>query len=565
MDAPGVSVPAPVPAPDRAPVVDAETVARYQAAGWWGTETIGAVVRRRAATDGDAPAFLTADGSCSWAQYDAASDAIAVALDAAGVAPGQKVGVLLPDGGAVHAAFVGTARAGATSVGIGIRAGRREAAYLLAASNAQVLVTAPEWRGVTADTLRQELRAAGAPVEHVVTVEEAWAGGTVRLEGAPLAGTETGQAQRTAAERIAEERALGPNDLFLVNSTSGTTGLPKRVRQFENRWHYYHQLVVDAVDLGPTDVFMSVIPAPFGFGLWTAHFTPALAGIPVVLMPRFRAGDALELVQRYGVTVLACVSTQFVMMLGEPRLDQVDLTSLRAIFTGGEAVPFHRAAQFEERTGAKVLQFYGSNETGAYSRTTLRDSREDRLGTCGHVIEEMQPRLYQGDVDITASGGPGQPACRGPATCAGYEDDPEGNRALYTPDGWMRMEDIVTIDERGYAKVTGRQGDFVIRGGKNISAVAVEDAVGTHPSVALVAAVGVPDATFGERVGAFVVLHEDHQLVLHDLVAHLDRQGFSKEMFPEHLFVVDDLPRASGGKVAKGLLRAQVAGTQGQG
>ena len=109
------------------------------------------------------------------------------------------------------------------------------------------------------------------------------------------------------------------------------------------------------------------MPAPFGFGLWTAHFTPAILGCPTIVAPRFDAGRTLGPIERERVTVLACVSTQFIMMLNSPLIDEVDLSSLRAMFTGGEAVPYERAAAFEERTGAAVLQFYGSNETGAFS------------------------------------------------------------------------------------------------------------------------------------------------------------------------------------------------------
>ena len=539
------------------PIVDPTTVEAHTEAGYWSRRSLGDVVRELAATRPGAPAFVTEHGRVSWAGYDERGDVVAAALAGCGVAPGDRVGVLLPDGADVHAAFLGTERAGAVAVGVGARAGAREVDYLLTSTGARALVTQGVRRGVAADQVLQRARAAGAPLDHLVVMPDpADPAGEVHADGRAVTAA-------TARELFASgglgADALGPNDLFLVNSTSGTTGLPKRVMQFQNRWHYFHQLVEGAVQLQPDDVMMSVIPAPFGFGLWTAHFTPTLGGVPVVVMERFDADGALELIAAHGVTILCCVSTQFILMLGSGRLGSVDLSSLRAIFTGGEAVPFHRASEFEERTGSRVLQFYGSNETGAYSNTSLADGREERLTTCGRVIETMAPRLYADGADITASGGPGQPACRGPANCAGYYDDPEGNARLYTPDGWMLMEDVATIDERGYVRLTGRTSEFIIRGGKNISAAAVEDAVGTHPGIALVAAVPVPDDVFGERVGVFVVGRQGAAPTLDELVTHLDGAGFSKESFPEHLFVVDDLPRASGGKVAKSLLREDAA------
>jgi acyl-CoA synthetase len=140
------------------------------------------------------------------------------------------------------------------------------------------------------------------------------------------------------------------------------------------------------------------------------------------------------------------------------------------LFTGGEAVPYQRAAAFEERTGARVLQFYGSNESGALSCTTLRDTRDVRLRTAGHVIPEMHVRLFDAERrDVTASGR-GQPGCRGPLMSAGYWEDDAGNAQLFTSDGWMLMGDIATLDADGVLCVVGRTADIIIRGGKNISA-----------------------------------------------------------------------------------------------
>jgi len=235
-----------------------------------------------------------------------------------------------------------------------------------------------------------------------------------------------------------------------------------------------------------------------------------------------------------------------------------DLSSLRVLFTGGEAVPESRAAEFEDRTGARVLQFYGSNETGALSRTTTRDPGELRLATAGRVIEGMQVRLFdEAGRDVTARGR-GIPGCRGPATSRGYYADPEANRKLFTPDGWMLTGDVATLDAQGYLRIVGRTADFIIRGGKNVSAPVVEEAVGTHPAVALAAAVAMPDEVFGERVCVYAELRPGHRLTLDALVAHLRERGVSKESLPERLVVVAELPRASGGKIAKQALREDI-------
>ncbi len=351
-------------------------------------------------------------------------------------------------------------------------------------------------------------------------------------------------------------RADGPNDLFFLNSTSGTTGLPKCVMQFQNRWMYFHQLAVQSGEMTDADVFMSVVPAPYGFGLWTQHFTPPLLGAPTALLPRFDAAAALRLVADARVTVLACVSTQFIMMLNTPEVAELDLSSLRVMYTGGEAVPYHRAAEFEDRTGAVVLQFFGSNETGAFSYTSLTDDRDHRLRTGGRVIPDMHVGLFDDDGnDVTATGGPAQPGGYGPATCAGYHRDDAANRELVNEAGYMLMADLVTIDDEGWLRVVGRKADIVIRGGKNISAAEVEEEVGTDPAIDEVAVVAVPDDVFGERVCACVVVRPGHEVSLETVRAHLKTRQVSPELIPEYVLPMAELPRASGGKVAKGELR----------
>jgi len=179
----------------------------------------------------------------------------------------------------------------------------------------------------------------------------------------------------------------------------------------------------EAGDLSADDVFFSAMPAPFGFGLWTAHFSPAVLGAPTVLAARFDAGRTLQAMARHRVSVLACVSTQFIMMLNSPLLDTVDLSSLASCSRGrGGALRPRRRLRGSH--GGEVLQFYGSNETGALSRTALTDSRQRRLTTAGRVIDAMQVRVYDDRRELV-SGSPrvGIPAGKGPATCIGYLDD----------------------------------------------------------------------------------------------------------------------------------------------
>ncbi len=549
---------------------DPEVAAAYVAAGWWGHDTPTDLIRRNTVERPDDTAYVTwsrptgeaegAQGSIdrtTWAGYDRLSDRVAAALLAAGLERGDRVAVILPDSAAVHAAFTGADKAGAVVMGIGHRAGPAEIAHLVQKSGARGIITSADHRGQPATDAVAELRRNLPALARHIVIDGPGQDAALLLNGDPAPPPESVSG---FAEAVESSR-LGASELCLLNSTSGTTGLPKCVMQTHNRWFYFHQKAVEYSGLGADEVFCVPVPAPFGFGLWTAHYTPTILGVPTVVMADFDAAALIRLIEAEQVTVLCAVTTQFIMMLNSPAFDHHDLSSLRLMFTGGEAIPYQRAAEFEDRTGCTVLNFYGSNETGMLSGTRLSDPRSARLRTGGKCEPEMDCALYDPDDGqrLPELRGQGQPACRGPATALGYYDDAKANTELMTDDGRMLMGDIVEINDDGYLRVVGRTSDFIIRGGKNISAPAVEDEVMTHPAVAMVAAVAAPDPVFGERVAAYVELAPGTGLDLDELREHLASRGVSREWWPEYLFVVDSLPRSSGGKVAKDQLKKDAA------
>ncbi|PXX08024.1 class I adenylate-forming enzyme family protein [Mycolicibacterium moriokaense] len=524
-----------------AAVTSAEA-AQYRAAGWWTDTTLSECVVRNSTSTPDKPAYVdfsldAPDRTLTWSEFDHAATNLAHRLLGLSVAPGDGVAVWHKDTSAIHVLLVAIERCGAIAVGLGARAGVREVTAILRTARPTIVVT-------DLDRLASAQQAAGdadAELRVVALGDELVIDTTPRLD---------------SANGLAP---VGADDVFLINSTSGTTGLPKCVVHTQNRWHYFHQKAVANGDLTRDDLFLPVIPMPFGFGIWTSHTTPIHLGATTVRIERFDPVATCAAIDRYRATVLCCVSTQLAMLLANPASRDYDLTSLRVVFTGGEPLPYTQAAQFEELTGVTILQFYGSNETGILSATTLADPLDRRLRTAGRIVPEMQVRLFDGDRDVTDSGH-GQPACRGPALSLGYLGGTDHDK-LFTKDGWMRMGDICELDADGYLTLTGRTSDFILRGGKNISAVQVEDAVATHPAVAVAAAVAMPDPLFGERVCVFVELKHAAELDLPALVEHLLQQGVSKELLPERLEIQDELPRSSGGKIAKGILREKIRST----
>jgi acyl-CoA synthetase len=522
------------------PAFTDEDVARFRAAGWWSDSTLSDTVRRNAVQSPDRPAYVDhAGASLTWHEFDHAATTLAEQLVGVGVARGDRVAVWHGDSAAIHVLFVAIERCGAVVVGIGARAGTREVAAILRNSDPRILISDQKRSDVAAKAAADA--AAESPLFLLVLAHDV---DRPRLD------------IYVEPKPVGVESQLGPDDVFLINSTSGTTGLPKCVVHTQNRWYYFHQKAVANGLLTSDDIFLPVIPTPFGFGIWTSHTTPIYLGSTAVILERFTTRAACEAIAQHRVTVLCCVSTQLTMLMADHACRGYDLSSLRVVFAGGEALPYRPAAEFEELTGAKILQFYGSNETGLLSGTTVDDSLRRRLRTGGRIVPEMAVRLFDGDQDVTETGR-GQPACRGPATSLGYLGGTDHDK-LFTRDGWMRMGDICEIDADGYLSVTGRTSDFILRGGKNISASQVEDAVMTHPAIALAAAVAMPDPVFGEKVCLYTELADSATIDLPELVKHLLALGVSKELLPERLIVVDELPRSSGGKVAKGKLRQDI-------
>jgi acyl-CoA synthetase len=520
------------------PAFTDEESARYRAAGWWSDVTLSDAVARNAEQRPGHAAYVDYPGlSFTWREFDDAATALARQLAGVGVGRGDRIAVWHGDSAAIHLVFVAIERCGAVVVGIGARAGTREVAAILRNSQPKMLISDRQ----RSEAAAQATTAIGDLSVPVLVLGDGDRRPRLSIDAEPSA---------------VPVEALGADDVFLINSTSGTTGLPKCVVHTQNRWHYFHQKAVANGQLTPDDVFLPVIPMPFGFGIWTSHTSPIYLGATAVILDRFTARATCEAIAEHRVTVLCCVSTQLTMLMADRASRENDLSSLRVVFTGGESLPYRPAAEFEKLTGAMILQFYGSNETGLLSATTVNDSQERRLRTGGRIVPEMSVRLFDVDQDVTETG-KGQPACRGPATSLGYLGGTDHDQ-LFTRDGWMRMGDICEIDADGYLSVTGRTSDFILRGGKNISASAVEDAATTHPAIAVAAAVAMADPVFGEKVCLYTELVGSQTINLPDLVEYLLAAGVSKELLPERLIVVDELPRSSGGKIAKSALRADI-------
>ena len=510
-------------------------------AGWSrGGETLPDAVRRHAAARPDGIAFVAGDDRLTWAQFDARSTAFARRLAGAGLPRGARVGVLLPDGVEVHVAYLAAMKAGMVVVAIGPRAGRLEVRHLLTVGGATALdqpVPAP-WRARRAHSSRASA--------------STYASKSRRLEDGVVAPKVARMSCAVARSTCSTPRRAPPacRSAWCTTRTGGSTSTSSPS---------------SAGDLHADDVFLTLIPAPYGFAQWTANFTPTLLGAPTVVMPRFDADEALR-AHRARTGHRALLRQHAVhhdaQLAGRVRALRPD-RRCGVMFTGGEAVPFERAAEFERRTGAKVLQFFGSNETGALSRTTV-----DRHGrpAAAHRRAGHRRRCRCGCSPRTAptSPPPAAPArpparARRPASATSTTRPPTSE--LFTPDGWMLTGDICTVDADGYLR-GGRTAtsDFIIRGGKNISAAAVEDQVGCAPR-GRDGGRGRGARPDVRRAGvrASWCCAPAPTLDLDELARAPRRaRGVARRTGRSGWRSCDDLPRGSGGKVAKGELRQRL-------
>jgi acyl-CoA synthetase len=238
--------------------------ARYRAAGWWTDTTLSDCVIRNAASTPDKPAFIdfsldSPDRMLTWSEFDRAATNLAHRLLALGVAPGDGVAVWHKDTSAIHVLLVAIERCGAVAVGLGARAGVREVTAIVRTARPALVVS---------------------DVERLARAQQAAGDANTALRVVALGDGSADLCVDTTPRPVGTGRLspVGPDDVFLINSTSGTTGLPKCVVHTQNRWHYFHQKAVANGELTPDDVFLPVIPTPFGFGIWTSHTTPIHLG-----------------------------------------------------------------------------------------------------------------------------------------------------------------------------------------------------------------------------------------------------------------------------------------------
>ncbi|MCD4408930.1 medium-chain fatty-acid--CoA ligase [Escherichia coli] len=348
------------------------------------------------------------------------------------------------------------------------------------------------------------------------------------------------------------------DELAAVLFTSGTEGLPKGVMLTHNNILASERAYCARLNLTWQDVFM--MPAPLGHATGFLHgvTAPFLIGARSVLLDIFTPDACLALLEQQRCTCMLGATPFVYDLLNLLEKQPADLSALRFFLCGGTTIPKKVARECQQR-GIKLLSVYGSTESSPHAVVNLDDPLSRFMHTDGYAAAGVEIKVVDDARKTLPPGCEGEEASRGPNVFMGYFDEPELTARALDEEGWYYSGDLCRMDEAGYIKITGRKKDIIVRGGENISSREVEDILLQHPKIHDACVVAMPDERLGERSCAYVVLNAPHHsLSLEEVVAFFSRKRVAKYKYPEHIVVIEKLPRTASGKIQKFLLRKDI-------
>ncbi|WP_240111881.1 medium-chain fatty-acid--CoA ligase [Escherichia coli] len=348
------------------------------------------------------------------------------------------------------------------------------------------------------------------------------------------------------------------DELAAVLFTSGTEGLPKGVMLTHNNILASERAYCARLNLTWQDVFM--MPAPLGHATGFLHgvTAPFLIGARSVLLDIFTPDACLALLEQQRCTCMLGATPFVYDLLNLLEKQPADLSALRFFLCGGTTIPKKVARECQQR-GIKLLSVYGSTESSPHAVVNLDDPLSRFMHTDGYAAAGVEIKVVDDARKTLPPGCEGEEASRGPNVFMGYFDEPELTARALDEEGWYYSGDLCRMDEAGYIKISGRKKDIIVRGGENISSREVEDILLQHPKIHDACVVAMPDERLGERSCAYVVLKAPHHsLSLEEVVAFFSRKRVAKYKYPEHIVVIEKLPRTASGKIQKFLLRKDI-------
>lgn len=538
---------------------------RDEAPPWVDGLTIGEVLRRTARShpDRDAVVFPALGVRRSWADLDRRVDRVAEALVALGVGKGEHVGLWAMNGPEWVVAQFAVGRIGSVLVNVNPAYRLHELEETLRQADVATLIVGLPFKTsnfvAMVEAIAPEVAGSAAGSWHAARLPELRR--LIAIGDRPGKGwhswadLEDGPADPGA--RAAREAARS-SDVFNIQFTSGTTGLPKGAMLT------HRNVLLNAYHIGQrvryTERDRVCVPVPFYhcFGCVLGTTVCAVYGSAVVVpAPTFDAKATLRAIQAERCTSIYGVPTMFVSQLDCPDFDSYDLSSLRTGIMAGSPCPLPLMNAVVGRMGASEITIgYGLTEASPIITQTRADDPIDvRVGTVGSPLPGVEVRLlHPATREEVAPGEAGELCVKGHGVMTGYYKAPEATARVLSPEGWLSTGDLARRRDDGNYRIVGRSKELIIRGGENIYPPEVEEYLCGHPAVAEVAVVGLPDAVYGESVSAWVVPKTGAALSADEIKRFCAGQ-IAHFKVPKYVEILDQLPRTVTGKITKHVLR----------
>jgi fatty-acyl-CoA synthase len=515
--------------------------------------TIGDALRRSARRFRDRPAIAFGGRDWSYAALDLAADRVARCLLAAGLEPGDRVLAYGRNSDGYLLAWLGCARAGLIHVPANFALTPGELEHIARQSGAAALLTQPALRA-TADAVRAGLGIAVA--------------GTLDGGGAEPGGLDVLAAAQDARWGEARDDPPGEGvrdeDVAQLLYTSGTTGLPKGAMMTHRALLAEYTSCIVALEYAEEDRVLASLPLYHSAQMHCFSMPQLLMGAAITLIEAPEPGRVLELIERHRITSFFAPPTVWIGLLRHPDFAARDLRSLKKIYYGASIMPVPVLEELRARLpGVRPFNCYGQSEIAPLATVLKPEEHDARPGSVGRPILNVETRVVDAQMRDVAPGERGEIVHRSPQLLVGYWDNPEETARAFEG-GWFHSGDVAEIDADGYLNIVDRTKDLINTGGVLVASREVEEALFTHPAVAEVAVIAVPDPRWIEAIAAVVVLREGTGLARAEaepaLLAHA-RERLAPFKVPKRVILAEALPKNTAGKLLKRELRARYAGT----
>ncbi|WP_392468898.1 AMP-binding protein [Arsenicicoccus cauae] len=509
-------------------------------------ETIGDNLERTVARFGDRLALVDVQSGRRWtyAELDAAVDEVAKGLVAAGLERGDRVGIWSPSCPEWTIVQYATAKAGVVLVNINPAYRAHELEYVVKQSGMRMVVSAVSYKTSMYQQMLESIRHDCPDLEQVAYLgEESW-------ERLPASGAAVSDEDLDA--RMAQ---LSADDPINIQYTSGTTGFPKGATLSHHNILNNGYFVGEMIRYTEQDVVCIPVPFYHCFGMVMGNLACTSHGAAMVIpAPTFDPVATLEAVSQEGCTSLYGVPTMFIAELGLADFDRYDLSTLRTGIMAGSPCPVEVMKKVIDRMNmAEVAINYGMTETSPVSTSTrTEDDLRRRTETVGRVMPHLEVKIVDPATGLTVPRGQtGELCTRGYSVMLGYWGQPDKTAEAIDAGRWMHTGDLATMDEDGYCAIVGRIKDMVIRGGENVYPREIEEFLYTHPDIADVQVIGVPDKKFGEELMAWIIMREGATALTVDGVREFCTGQLAHYKIPRYVHITDSFPMTVTGKIRK--------------